>query len=46
MEDQEETTPGAAGPKAGNADIYGEDGVIRPSFLSRISARRSPTAIR
>ncbi len=38
MEGQEETTPGGAGPEAGNADIYGEDGVIRPSFLAHIGA--------
>ncbi len=38
MEGQEETTPGGTGPEAGNADIYGEDGVIRPSFLAHIGA--------
>ncbi|MDQ6434469.1 magnesium transporter [Mesorhizobium sp. LHD-90] len=38
MEGQEETTPGGAGHEAGHADIYGEDGVIRPSFVAHIGA--------
>jgi magnesium transporter len=38
VEGQEETTPGGTGPEAGNADIYGEDGVVRPSFLAHIGA--------
>ena len=38
MEGQEETTPGGAGHDAEHADIYGEDGVIRPSFVAHIGA--------
>jgi magnesium transporter len=38
LEGQEDTTPVGAGPGAVNADIYGEDGVIRPSFLAHIGA--------
>ena len=41
LEDQHEArheaTPGAGSPEA-NADIYGEDGVIRASFLAHIGA--------
>jgi magnesium transporter len=38
LEGQEDTTPVGAGPGAVNADIYGEDGVIRSSFLAHIGA--------
>jgi magnesium transporter len=38
VEGQEETTPGGAGHDAEHADIYGEDGVIRPSFVAHIGA--------
>ena len=37
MENQHETTPGDGSPEA-RADIYGEDGVIRSSFLAHIGA--------
>lgn len=37
MENQHETTPGDASPET-RADIYGEDGVIRSSFLAHIGA--------
>ena len=37
MEDLHETTPGAGSPDT-HADIYGEDGVIRASFLAHIGA--------
>ena len=37
MEDQHEATPGAGSPET-HADIYGEDGVIRASFLAHIGA--------
>jgi magnesium transporter len=38
VEGQEETTPVGAGQEAEHADIYGEDGVIRPSFVAHIGA--------
>ncbi len=38
MEDQHETTPGADTPVTPQADIYGEDGVIRASFLAHVGA--------
>jgi magnesium transporter len=37
LENQQEATPGAGTTEA-NADIYGEDGVIRASFLAHIGA--------
>ena len=37
MENQHEATPGAGSPET-HADIYGEDGVIRASFLAHIGA--------
>ncbi|MCX7305079.1 MAG: magnesium transporter [Hyphomicrobiales bacterium] len=37
MENQHETTPADGSPEA-HADIYGEDGVIRASFLAHIGA--------
>jgi magnesium transporter len=37
LENQHEATPGAGSPEA-HADIYGEDGVIRASFLAHIGA--------
>jgi len=37
LENQHETTPGDGSPEA-RADIYGEDGVIRSSFLAHIGA--------
>jgi len=37
LENQHETTPGDGSPEA-HADIYGEDGVIRSSFLAHIGA--------
>ncbi len=37
MENQHETTPGDGSPET-RADIYGEDGVIRSSFLAHIGA--------
>jgi magnesium transporter len=38
LEGHEETTPGDAGHEAAHADIYGEDGVIRPAFVAHIGA--------
>jgi len=38
LEGQEETTPADAGNDEPRADIYGEDGVIRPGFLAHIGA--------
>ncbi len=38
MEGQHETTPGGDGHEAVHADIYGEDGVIRPAFVAHIGA--------
>ncbi len=38
MEDQQETPPGAQASETPEADIYGEDGVIRASFLAHIGA--------
>jgi magnesium transporter len=37
LENQHEATPGAGSPET-HADIYGEDGVIRASFLAHIGA--------
>jgi magnesium transporter len=38
LEGQEETTAGDSGHEAPRADIYGEDGVIRPAFVAHIGA--------
>jgi magnesium transporter len=38
LEDQHETTPGAAASDKANPDIYDEEGVIRSSFLAHIGA--------
>jgi magnesium transporter len=38
LEGQEEQAPGAEAPEVTGADIYGEDGAIRPHFLAHIGA--------
>ena len=38
LENEQDTTPGAVASEPGNPDIYGEDGVIRPSFVAHIGA--------
>jgi magnesium transporter len=38
LEGQEERSPGGAGHEPDKADIYGEDGVIRASYIAQVAA--------